>query len=161
MSDIVLYSTNVFLKPLIQSRYQADEHYVWCSEDFDSSKLSAYAYGSLVPPSSNPADIYRELQRDVQRKDSHSAKITAQKATLIRLATEWHANGKISLADKDDIIYMVNNASLDHWRPLVYIIPRVVVESRLQVVPVAKRAGFGNEYIIPDLKRCEFDIIEI
>ena len=161
MSDIVLYSTNVFLKQHIQAQYQGDVHYVWCSECFDSTTLSTYSPGALVPPSSNPADIYKELQRDVQRKDSHSSKITAQKASLIRLASDWHASSKINVNDKDDIIYMVNNASFDDWRPLIYIIPRDTVASRLQIVPMAKRAGFGNEYIIQDLERNEFDIIEL
>jgi hypothetical protein len=66
MSGPVLYSTNVFLKFHIQEQYRGDIHYVWCSENFDSRKLSAYSSGSLVPPSSNPADIYRQLQQDVK-----------------------------------------------------------------------------------------------
>lgn len=161
MDNIILYSTNVFLKKHIQCQYHADVHYVWCSENFDSTKLSSYASGALVPPSSNPADIYRELKRDIQRRDTHSAKITEQKATLIRLASEWHNSNAINLNEKDDIIYMVNNATFDEWRPLIYIIPRVGVEDRLQIVPMSKRAGFGNEYIIPNLENSEFNIIEI
>jgi hypothetical protein len=55
---------------------------------------------------------------------------------------------------------MVDMASFDHWRPLLYIIPYEAVTSRVQLVPVSQRAGFGNEYIIADLQRSEFDIIE-
>jgi hypothetical protein len=161
MSGQLLYSTNVFLKLLIQERYRNDVHYVWCSEHFDSKKLSAYSSGSLVPPSSNPADIYRELQRDVQGMDSHSAKIAAQKAMFTSLALEWERRGEISSTHRDEIINWVTHASFDYWRPLLYVIPRAPIETRLQPVPAHKRAGWGNEYIIPDLKRSEFDVIEL
>jgi hypothetical protein len=86
MSTPILYSVNVYLKLLIQQRYRGDIHYAWCSEHFDSRTISPYSAGSLVAASSNPADIYRELQRDITARDTHSAKITAQKASLQSLA---------------------------------------------------------------------------
>src|SRR6266511_6481455 len=67
----------------------------------------------LVPPSSNPADIYRELQRDVQGMDSHSAKIAAQKVMFTSLAIEWEQRGEISSTHRDEIIYLVTHASFD------------------------------------------------
>lgn len=161
MPGPLLYSTNVFLKQYLQERYRKDVHYVWCSESFDSRKLSSYSPGALTAPSSNPADIYRELKRDIEGRDMHSAKIAAQKASFIKLAIEWESKGEISVSDRDDIVYMVNNAGFDHWRPLIYVIPRAPVESRLQIVPAHLRAGFGPEYIIPDLARSEFDLVEV
>jgi hypothetical protein len=56
---------------------------------------------------------------------------------------------------------MVDTAPFELWRPLVYVIPRTGVESRLKLVPMHKRAGFGPEYIIEDLRRSEFDLIEL
>ncbi len=73
---------------------------------------------------------------------------------------EWEHQGVITTAQKDDILYLVDHASFDLWRPLVYVIPRAPVASRLEEVPMSKRAGVGVEYIIPDLQRTEFDIIE-
>lgn len=160
MSCPLLYSTNVYLKYHIHKLYRNDTHYVWCSEHFDSKKLSAYSSGSLVAPSANPADIYRELKRDVEGRDSHSAKINAQKASLTQLAIAWEKNGEITTAEKDDIVYMIGTADFQLWRPLVYVIPREPVESRLQIVPMKKRAGYGNECIISDLKGHEFDLVE-
>lgn len=160
MGTVLLYSTNVFLKLLIQQIYRNDVHYVWCSEYFDSKKLSAYTSGVLVAASSNPADIYRDLQHAVQTHDNHNAKIISQKASFISLATTWESDGEISTTQKDDIIYMVTTATFDLWRPLLYVIPRAPVEPQLQLVPVHKRAGLGNEYIIPSLNRSEFDVIE-
>jgi hypothetical protein len=157
-----LYSTNVWMKHVIQKKYRNDTHYVWCSDLFDSKTASSLSLGSLVPPSANPVDIYRELQRDVQSQDRHSAKITAQKATLSKLAVEWAAAGEITNDDKEDIVYQVNNSTFPMWRPLLYVIPRgpAIVPPRLQTVPAAKRAGFGEEYIIEDLKGMEFEIVE-
>jgi hypothetical protein len=162
MSKHFLYSTNVFLKLLIYEKYRNDLHYVWCSEDFDSKKLAPYTTsGSLTPPSANPADIYRELERDVKGGDGHSAKITSQRASLMVLAVDWEQKGIITQAQKSEIVHMLNNASFDLWKPLLYIIPRSLVEPRLQLVPIEKRAGFGAEYILSDLHRSEFDVVEV
>lgn len=161
MAPPILYSTNVFLKLLIQERFRDDIHYAWFSEHFDSQSLSRYTLSSQVAPSSNPADIYKELKAAVQRKERHCFKINEQKVSLKNLALVWEAAGEISTDDKEEIIYMVDNASFDDWRPLIYVVPRTLVESRLRIVPPNKRASFGPEYILPDLSREEFSIVEI
>jgi hypothetical protein len=115
----------------------------------------------MVGPSSNPAEIYRQLRLDIQNKDRHSYKITAQKASLTSLAIDWEASGLINSDNKDEIIFMLTNATFDDWRPLLYIIPRNLVAARLKVVPIHKRASFGDEFIVEDLQRDEFDVIEM
>ena len=80
--------------------------------------------------------------------------------SLTDRAIDWEKSGLISTVDRDEIIYMINNAVWDHWRPLIYIIPRAPVQTRLALVPMSRRAGFGNKYTIADLTRSEFDIIE-
>lgn len=146
---------------MIQERFRGDIHYVWCSELCDSKSAGLYSSAALVPPSSNPADIYRELQRDVKGKDNHSAKISQQKMSLIKVAIEWEKAKEISSDDRDEIIYLTEHASFDDWRPLLYVIPSEPVKSRLELVPPDKRAGLGVEYIIRDLIRSEFDIVEL
>jgi hypothetical protein len=139
-----------------------ETHYVWCSQDFDSRVVGAYAAGALLPPSSNPADLYRDLKAAVAASDTHSAKIAAQKASLIARAAEWEAAGEISAIHRDDLVYIVQSAGFQHWRPLVYVIPCTAsVLPRLQPVPAHNRAGLGPEYIIPDLHRSEFDLLEL
>ncbi len=160
MSGLLLYSTNVFLKFLIQKRYRSDVHYVWCSEYFNSKTAPKYSLGSQVPASSNPFDIYYELKRDVDNCDMHSAKINAQKASFKSLAIQWELNGEISSLDKADIITMVDTAAFNHWRPLIYLIPRSKVRKKLKLVPPSSRAGLGEEFIIEELKSDEFDLIE-
>lgn len=157
----LLYSTNVYLKYHIQREYRGGSHFAWCSETFDSSKAGAYTKVALVPPSANPADIYRDLAKAVKMQDTHNAKITSQKATLTTLALGWATNGEITDDQKDEIIYMVERAGFEMWRPMLYIVPRTAsIEARWRAVPMAKRAGFGPEYIIEDLREDEFDVIE-
>jgi hypothetical protein len=160
MSSPVLYSTNAFLKLLIQKEYRHNVHYIWCSEAFDSTKLPSYTIGALVPATSNPVDIYRDLRDAVTRQDAHNAKIIAQRASLMSLAIEWEKKKEISTNDKDDIIHMVTNGPFSMWRPLLYVIPYEPIQGRLQLVPIQQRAGMGREYIISDLQGSEFDIIE-
>jgi len=161
MDPPLLFSTNAYLKYLIQLRFRGDVHYVWCSEYFDSNTLSRYAAGAGSAPSSNPADIYRQLSLDVTNKDRHSLKISAQKASLTKLAINWERNGEITSDEKAEIIFMVDNAAFDDWRPLLYVIPRSLVSSRIKIVPIHLRASYGVEYIVEDLKRTEFEILEI
>lgn len=156
-----MYSTNVFLKFLIQQRFRNDKHYVWCSDCFDATTQPRYSASFLVAPSSNPAEIYRQLKLDVQNKDRHSSKINAQKASLTALAIHWEKTSEISSDENEEIVFMVNNASFDDWRPLLYVVPSHLVKDRLKTVPIDKRASYGVEYIIEDLQRYEFDIIEL
>ncbi len=161
MGAQLLYSTNTFLKHLICENFRGGVHYVWCSETFDSAKASPYSMGSLVPPSANPADIYRELARDVTAGDMHSHKISAQKLVLSRLAVDWDGTGEITSEQAAEILEMVKIAPFNYWRPLIYIIPLGKLASkRIKSVPVANRAGFGKEYVITDLMTSEFEIID-
>ena len=157
----LLYSTNVFLKLFICEQYAGDIHYAWCSEVFDATALGRYTSAAQVPPSSNPADIYKELRSAVQRRDRHCYKINEQKVVLKNLAIRWEGKALITSDQRDEIIYLVDNATFEDWRPLLYAIPRQSVAGRLISVPVHQRASLGMEFIIPDLRRSEFDILEL
>lgn len=159
--SILLYSTNCKLKLVVQEKYFHDVHYVWCSESFDSESLPKYSHGRLVPPSSNPLDIYKQLRDDVKRGDLHSPKISAQRASFIKIAMQKETAGQITNDQAKEIAWYAENAPIDMFSPLVYLIPRHNVDSRLELVPADKRAGIGNEYILQDLRRCEFEVIEI
>lgn len=159
MSSPLLYSTNPAIKLYIQEMWRNDVHHVWCSEYFDRDKVSPYSIGSLVGASSNPADIYRELKS--ARGDRGSQRIKAHKAMLTGLATTWAAGGEISDDDRDDIIALVDTADSQYWRPLLYVIPRAPVDSRLILQRMTVRSGAGKEYVLGDLQRSEFHVIEI
>jgi hypothetical protein len=76
------------------------------------------------------------------------------------LAVKWHKAGTISQNDRDDIVAMVTKSDFIDWRPLIYVIPYPTVSARVQLVPLAQRASYEPEYIVPDLVGTEFQIIE-
>ena len=161
MAQHLLYATVTLMKSRIQRDYRNDIHYVWCSEHFDATKLSTYAPGSRTAHRADPITVYRELAKDVATGDLHSAKIASQRASLKKLAIEWAAGGEITKDEKEEIVYMVDHARIQEWRPLLYLIPRNRVADRLELVPMDKRASGKEEYIIRDLQRSEFEIIEL
>jgi hypothetical protein len=148
------------MKYRIQQQFFGGKHYVWCSPAFEGGNLGKYALGSMQPPSSDPASIYRTLRKAVEAKDGNDAKILSQKKTLMGRADAWHRNGEISKDTREEIVLMVKMADFQDWRPLVYVIPYDVVRPRVQVVPRKRRASHEPEYIIADLADGEFDIIE-
>lgn len=156
---LFLYSTNVFMKFLIQERYQKGKHYVWCSEYFDPTKHGSYGGAYGIPASSSPAGLYLRYKQD--RGDTHSYLINEQKAGIKKRAIDWFQEGQITQADLEDIIFMVDKNREDDWRPVIYVIHRGLVEPRLKQAPAKKSAGTGLEYIIEDLARHEFDMIEV
>ncbi|MBA4121159.1 MAG: hypothetical protein H0X72_01675 [Acidobacteria bacterium] len=116
----------------------------------------------MIPPSSSPFDIYNDLKVALARNDRHNDKINNQKLSFKNLADMWEASGEITKDQRDEIYYMVENATNNEWKPLIYLIPRSIIDlSRLKIVPPARRANFGMEYIVEDLKRDEFDLIEL
>jgi hypothetical protein len=161
MPGQILYSTNTRLKHIINVKFRNDVHYVWCGDCFDSQKVAAYSLQALTAPSSDPCAIYNQLSAECQRMDRHSAKISQQKLSLTQRAAAWEADGSITGDEAAEIVYMVENAGPAEWKPLLYVIPRAIVTPRLQLVPIANRASFGNEYVIPDLSGAEFDIVEL
>ncbi len=161
MPGHLLYSTNPFIKLIVQEKYRKDLHYIWCSESFDSNKQGSYSVASLVAASSNPASIYKELNLGCKKGEKHCDKITKIRASLKALAIDWFNKGEISFDDKEELILLADETDPVYWRPVVYVIPRHLVEARLEAVNLSLRASFGNEFIIKDLKRNEFDIIEI
>ncbi len=76
------------------------------------------------------------------------------------LAGAWREAGEIGEEDRDEIVAMVGSATILDWRPLIYVIPFEPVAARVKNVPRAKRASQEPEFIIEDLARSEFEIIE-
>ncbi len=156
-----LYSTNSYIKQLIQRQFRRDLHYVYCSEVFDARVHGVYSPYAELPPSSNPAEIYRDLRAACASKDRHNEKIASVKNSILRLASEWQERGEITASDEAEIAYILRESQFDDWRPMIYVIRRDLVEPRLREVPITERAGRCIEYIIEDLRREEFDMLEI
>jgi hypothetical protein len=158
MTNQLLYSANPWIKYLIQEEYRRGLHYVWCSEQCDSSAAHPLSFASLVPVSSNPKDIYRDLHA---RNTAGLDKIEHIKAMYTTLSLDWVNAHEMTSDDRDDLISFITKAGPTHWKPLLYVIPKHTLGSRAIRVNHAARAGHGNEWTIADLRSTEFDIVEL
>lgn len=147
---------------MIAKELGSDIHHVWCSPVFDPRRLTPDDRGSLIPPTSSPYLIAKDLASAVKNKDKHNSKIVSQKVSLAALVEQWRIAGTISEGAANNFMYMLRSDELFFWRPLIYVIPASGIDaSRIILVPPEERAGFGDEYKIVDLKGSEFDRIEL
>lgn len=159
-APLVLYSTNTWLAYVIGERFYRGEHYVWCTPDFDARALARI--DQVTPPSSSPAEIYRDLHEDVLRGDSHSSKIKDNMTGILRGVAAKRAAGVISDDDQSDIVSMLDGASGRDFRPLLYVIPYDRVSGIVRAAPIAERAHpLSREYVIERLPRHDFDVLEL
>jgi len=161
MPGPILYSTNPYFSVEVARKYRDGNFYAWCSEVFSAGQQAGDAPTSLVAASSDPRTVYEQLKRAVESEDEHDGRIEGYKKTFKRLASSWFASGEITEEQRDEIQALCKKPSWKLWRPLLYVVPRLPVESRLTLVKPHKRAGPGLEYTISDLKAAEFDIIEL
>jgi hypothetical protein len=100
------------------------------------------------------------MKEAADSEDEGDPKIIQQKTALKSLAVDWEKTGQITTPEMNEIFYTIENGHFKQWRPLLYVIPRAPVDSRLIDVPRKSRASLGMEFQIHDLKGSEFDIIE-
>lgn len=157
---LVLYSTVTWLSYTISEAYYNQEHFVWCSPEFDCSgpgRISA-----RTPPTASPKEIYKSLWEEVDRGDKHSAKIKSTKKGILTGARIKQDAGIISLDQAVEIREIIAGSSISDFRPLLCIIPYALVTRLIKSVPIKKRAhALSQEFIIENLPRKLFDIVEL
>ena len=159
-NPVLLYSANTWLAYTISQDYYNGKHYVWCNRYPNSRWLPSGI--DPLPPSSSPGDIYLALREDVRARDRHSAKIEQNKTGIRAGANAKFAQGLITTEQVAEINRMVGLADLRDFRPLLYIIPFESVALRVEVVEIDRRANlYHPEYLITDLARAEFEVIEL
>lgn len=163
MAGAILYSTNPWFAVDVATRYRGGRFFAWVSEYFDARSAPPGSAAALIAPSSTPCRIYRTLLEDTTHQDQHSALIKDYKKKFSRLAKDWLSDGSLTRDQHDEIIASLRGPTWTVWRPVLYVIPRNVVEStgRLISVPRPSRAAHGPELQVRDLRRDEFDIIEL
>lgn len=158
-NPILLYSTNTWLSFAIAERFYKQIHYVWCSPFFDSESAPDSA---LMPPSSTPADIYRDLYQAIKRRDRHCYAIERNKLGILRGATEKLTAGVIDPDTEGEIAAIVEIAELSDFIPLLYVIPFSMVRNLMAPAPVDERAHpLSPEFRIEELPKNCFDILKI
>jgi|ERR1700730_2466889 len=156
-----LYSAGPLVKFNICRDYLGGAHYVWCSDCFDSRHHYLHPGPIDTPASSNPAEIFERLRAatDSRRPDWHDPSIASWKLKIKALAADWKLQGRIDAAAEQDIVFLLDRAEIVQWRPLIYIIHRDKVATKLRRVDLRDRASLEMEYIIEDLRSGEFDVI--
>lgn len=159
-SDRLLYSVNPYIKLLVQQQFFGGVHHVWCSESWDSRKEGAYSITGLVPPSSNPCELYHALASAVTRGDGHNEHIARIRAGYLERGARQVQDGVLTDAQLTELAVMVREAPIAMWKPLLYLIHRPLVEDQLVSVPFSERAGLGPEWVVPRLTANQFDLVE-
>ena len=156
---IVLYSASSWLAYIIAEQYYGRYHYIWCTPHFDPSSVASISY--TVPPSSSPAEIYRNLREDVKLGDRHSAKIAANKAGILKGMEYKMTTGEITKEQASEIASIVDAAEPRDFKPLIFVVPFALVAKLIKPVPVNQRAHpLSIEFIIDRLPREKFDVID-
>lgn len=158
---LFLYSANCWLSFVIGEKYYGGTHYVWCSDQFDNS-TGGSAVQKVSPPTSNPRDILRILAQEVINRDRHSPKIASLKQGLLRGLRIRQDAGEVGERDASEIQYLIEQADIEEFGPLLYIISEAKVRRRLVRVPIEERANpMSNEFKIERLRTKEFDVLDI
>ncbi|MEO5375115.1 MAG: hypothetical protein H7840_12665 [Alphaproteobacteria bacterium] len=161
MAGPVLYSTNPWLSHHISRIYRGDSHFVWCGEYFDPHREAGHSPAAMVGYTSSPRMIYEQLYHSVDTEDEHCPLIRGYRKKFQQLAREWLSQGMVTPQQKVEITSLTKKPAWKPWRPVLYIIDRASVAGRLVAVPAGRRAAFGAEFQILDLKPHEFDMIEV
>jgi hypothetical protein len=68
-------------------------------------------------------------------------------------------DASISNAQAEEITFLLDHADIRNWRPVLYVINRAAVATRMVEVPGDQRASPAPEYIVQDLEPSEFDVL--
>lgn len=153
LNDFLLYSTGTSLAYWVAREYYKNEHYVWCTEAFDSA---------LQPGTSNPRTLCTRYLEQIIKNDNHAVEIENNKKGILRGAEEKLKQGIITEEQRQEIATRVAYARMEEFYPVIYIINKRAVKKRLfKVNPSDAASEYSVEYIIKDLKSNEFEIIRI
>jgi hypothetical protein len=160
-SNLLYYSANSYLSYHINRRFYKGRHYVWVSPVFNPSTLDDMHEWRNIPVSSAPHDVYLNYRDSVNSLDDHSDIIERNKRGLKRGAIKLLADDVIDETQFQFINHMIDNAKINQFRPLLYLIPSHLVHSRIDIVPPSELANpLSMELRVLDLKDGEFDVLE-
>ena len=157
--SLLLYSANTSLAYWISQKYYGELHHVWCSPHFNSTSLRPHEHS--IPPSSSPAQLYRNLEEIARGGDRNNAQVLNNKSGLrFGALKKWEA-GVISDAQLREINWIIDAAESADFSPLLYIIPFTKLVARLasEVAPQDKAHPFSDDYLIDKLPRTSFDVV--
>jgi hypothetical protein len=158
-APLLLYSAQTWLAYSIAEQFYGGTHFAWCSPVYDAATAGRHVN---IPPTSSPAEIYRNLQDEVRRGERHSLVIEKNRAGIRKGAQARLREGMISEAAKREIEAITKNAETLDFRPVLFVMPFERVKDDARVVPVRNRAHpMSVEYIVERLSGTCFDMLEL
>lgn len=149
----ILYSTCTELAYSIAKKYYSNIHYVWCTDSFDAP---------LQPGTSNPKTLCCRYLEQIIKQDRHAFEIDNNKVGILKGARAKLENGVITEDQFKEISFKVNIAEMADFYPVIYLIDKIAVKSRLKIVEPQNAASDSSiEYIVQDLHRDEFELIKM
>jgi hypothetical protein len=73
MPHLIMYSTNTRLAFMLNEKYYAQQHHVYCCPYFDPQRVSDLHH--VTPPSSSPSELFGDFASEAFRTDRHGARI--------------------------------------------------------------------------------------
>ncbi len=157
-TPLLLYSASTWLAYSIAERFYG-VHYAWCTGFYDG--ITAPRHFN-IPPTSSPAEIYRNLEEETRRGDLHSRGIERNASGILGGAQAKLEAGVITKTQHREIRKAVAKAEIPDFRPVLYVIPFDRLEGRVPEVPVSQRAHpLSLEYLVEDLRSGCFDLLEL
>jgi hypothetical protein len=154
---LALYSTITSLAYWIAQKYYTERHYVWCAPARHADR-----FAPTNPPSSDPIKLSWVYHNDVVQGDAHSAAIERNRIGIIRGAEARHRQDVIDGRTRRLIEATSRHAHLIDFKPLLLVIPFAGVNRIVRPASLRVRArAAAEEYIIEDLPRSCFDVIEL
>lgn len=147
------YSTSTLISNMIAGIYFNNLHYVWCAPSFNPAITN--------PISANPYEIYKNYSKEIQ-KNEMGPTIAKHKAGLINGASINRQKGIITMDQEQEIIEIIYAAEVQHFKPIIYVIPANKVIQNIKIVPQSKKAGiFSQEFLIEQLDGNMFHLIDL
>jgi hypothetical protein len=145
------YSTQPLLAWCLNRHFYSGDHYVYVAP--------FYPYRLPNPKSSNPLEIYRDLYHPWRDRDDYDRTITQMRLGLRKGVQAHHRAGRLDAERADQLARICDTIDIKFFFPIVY---RVDVDAldpaRLRRANSALSAA-SVEYLIPDLREDEFDIL--
>ena len=158
-TPLLLYSAGSRLAYAIAERFYGGVHYVWCSPFYDGVVAARHIN---VPPTSSPAEIYRNLEEETRRGDRHSTLIKQNRNAIESGARAKRTAGIISETEFEEIQTILEEAETREFRPVLYLIPFDRVRGSTIDVPVRERASLLSvEYRVEALRSDCFDLLQL
>jgi hypothetical protein len=157
MLPLILYSTQSWIAFALNEEFYGHYHYVWCSPFLNPEKDATTTH--FFADTSVPGKIYKFLNEEAHRKTASSQWIKRNKVGLLNGVKRKRAEKVIDAKTSKALIQYVMDAAPLDFRPVLYIIPSVMVKKIVEVIAPGKGAHpLSVEYRIHRLPRKLFDV---